>query len=73
MASVVKERTSKRGATYRVDVRDRSGKLFAFRGFDYRPAAERLRVNIHRLVQLRGSGERPDATLMEWLRSVPDK
>ena len=71
MASVVKERVSRRGVTYRVDFRDRSGKLYALRGFDYKPAAEAVRMNIRRLEQLRGSPERPDAALAKWLQSVP--
>ncbi len=78
MASVVKERRSRRGITYRVDFRDRSGqragkrgKLYALRGFEYKPAADKVRANISRLEQLRGTGERPDPDLMRWVNELP--
>ncbi len=79
MASVVKERRSRRGITYRVDFRDRSGqradergKLYALRGFDYRPAADKVRANISRFEQLRGTGQCPDAELMVWISTLSD-
>ncbi len=70
MASVVKQRGSRRGITYRVDFRDHS-KVFSFRSFDYKPAAEAVRTKVNRLEQLRGTGERPDADLMQWVNTLP--
>ena len=73
MASVVKERSTKRGPQYRVDFRDRNGKLYAIRGLDYRAAAESLRRKIERLEQLRRGGDIPTEDVLEWLEQVPLK
>jgi len=70
MASVVKAGRTRRGIRYRVDFRDTDGKLFAFRGFDYKPAAAAVRAKVNDLEQLRIAGTQPDGELLVWVNGL---
>ena len=72
MAAITRQK-GKRGTTYRVDFRDRAGKLFSIRGFAYKPQAERVRGFVGELERCRDTGDRPAGELVEWLQAIPAK
>jgi integrase len=70
MAGITREISKRRGTQYRVDFRDRHGKLYAIRGFDFKPAAEGLRDRVNDLEQLRDTSKTPNPELLKWVESI---